>query len=617
MAYKIEIQHNKASLRKRLLMGSIGFTALLIVIMSYLGHGVLMELERDFERDYFSQQAPLVSSIVRTQPSLSSLLPANVIAVLDKDMPLYQRNDIDSSTVTLVSANTESFTSVNQQHYYTQYYTSNQPGEGLTIIWRTKDLTEVSAEIVNTLSIAAFITFWIAVWIALLMSAFIARRFENANQKLAQLALEDPLTKLANRNALLANNLFASSRGVLFFIDLDRFREINNALGHSMGDRMLFAFAQRLISLVDDSALVYHYRSDEFIVCMPDVRQDEVINRAFTLLYDCREPLYIGNSAFEISCSIGAASYPEQGHHPEMLIRNAENAMHRAKRLRLGVQLYNERLAYNSTIKVTLRSQLRSALTNREFILYYQPKVEISSGRLAGSEAIVRWNHPDEGLLQPGLFIDLVEQSGIIHAFTRYTLELAVQQIRQWEALGFDLPVSVNLSAYNLLDSAFIPFVKKLLDDSGIKPSLLEFELTESATMVDIAVSRRVLTNFREMGIKTSIDDFGTGMSSFAYLRELDINTVKLDQSFITSITTEPRDARIVEGIISMCHNLGIETVAEGVESQEQASLLAELDCQIAQGYFYGRPMPESEITLLLHSKNHLPGGSTMQTFIP
>lgn len=617
MANKIEIQHNKASLRKRLLMGAIGFTALLIVIMSYLGHGVLMELERDFERDYFSQQAPLVSRIVRSQPSLSRLLPANVVAVLDKGKPLYQRDDIDNSTVSQVSTNTGAFTRVNQQHYYTQYYASAEPGDGLTIIWRTKDLTMVSAEIVDTLSIAAFVTFWIAVWIALLMSAFIARRFENANQKLAQLALEDPVTKLANRNALLANDLFASGRGVLFFIDLDRFREINNALGHNMGDRMLFAFAQRLLSLVDDSARVYHYRSDEFVVCMPDVKQDEVVNRAFTLLYDCREPLYIGNSAFEISCSIGAASYPEQGHHPEMLIRNAENAMYRAKRLRLGVQLYNERLAYNSTIKVTLRSQLRSALTNREFILYYQPKVEISSGRLAGAEAIVRWNHPDEGMLQPGLFIDLVEQSGIIHAFTRYTLELAVKQIKQWEDLGFDLPVSVNLSAYNLLDNAFIPFVKKLIDDSGIRPSLLEFELTESATMVDIAVSRRVLTNFREMGIKTSIDDFGTGMSSFAYLRELDINTVKLDQSFITSITTEPRDAGIVEGIISMCHNLGIETVAEGVESQEQAALLADLDCQIAQGYFYGRPMPESDITMLLHRKNHLPPGRTVKTFIP
>ena len=611
MAYKIEIQHNKASLRKRLLMGSIGFTALLIVIMSYLGHGVLMELERDFERDYFSQQAPLIANVVQYEPALSSLLPANVIAVLDQGVPLYQRNDIDSSTVAQVASRIESFTEVNQQHYYTQYFANAAPGDGLTIVWRTRDLTEVSAEIVNTLSIAAFVTFWIAVWVALLMSAFIARRFENANQKLAQLALEDPLTKLANRNALLANHLFASGRGVLFFIDLDRFREINNALGHSMGDRMLFAFAQRLLSLVDDTALVYHYRSDEFIVCIPDVSQDEVINRAFTLLYDCREPLYIGNSAFEISCSIGTASYPEQGHHPEMLIRNAENAMHRAKRLRLGVQLYNERLAYNSTIKVTLRSQLRSALTNKEFRLYYQPKVEISSGRLAGTEAIVRWNHPDEGLLQPGLFIDLVEQSGIIHAFTRYTLELAVRQIKHWQDSGFNLPVSVNLSAYNLLDNAFIPFVKKLLDDSGIEPSLLEFELTESATMVDIAVSRRVLTNFREMGIKTSIDDFGTGMSSFAYLRELDINTVKLDQSFITSITTEPRDARIVEGIISMCHNLGIETVAEGVESQEQATLLAELDCQIAQGYFYGRPMPEGDITLLLHNTNKHPPGST------
>ena len=606
MANIVEIQHNKASLRKRLLMGSIGLSTLLIGIITYLGHGILMDLERDFETEYFNQQGPLIAKAITLETEPQTIIPDSVVAVFNNTTLLFQRADIDSSTVSQLNSTPDKFREINNQRYYRQYFPSSENNDPLTIIWRTKDQTVVSSEIINTLSIAAFITFWIAVWIALLMSAFIAKRFETANDKLAQLALEDPLTKLANRNALLANTVFNEGNGALFFIDLDRFREINNALGHSMGDRMLFAFAQRLSGLVEETATVYHYRSDEFIICLPDVASDEVLTRAFTLLLQCREPLFIGNSAFEISCSIGAARYPDHGHHPEMLIRNAENAMHRAKRLRLGVQIYNDRLAYNSTIKVTLRGQLRSALTNNEFVLYYQPKVDIRQKRLAGVEAIVRWNHPDEGLLQPGLFIDLVEQSGIIHAFTRYTLELAVKQIKAWSRLGYELPVSVNLSAYNLLDSAFIPFVRELLDKSNIKPELLEFELTESATMVDIAVSRRVLANFREMGIKTSIDDFGTGMSSFAYLRELDINTVKLDQSFIAGITHEPRDAKIVEGIVSLCRNLNIEIVAEGVESQEQADVLEQLHCYIVQGYFYGRPVPASEITINLNGHERL-----------
>ncbi|AYA64109.1 putative bifunctional diguanylate cyclase/phosphodiesterase [Alteromonas sp. RKMC-009] len=606
MPHRVEIQHNKASLRKRLLAGSTGLSMLLIGVLCYLGHGILIELETDFEKQYFDSQMPFISTLA-SQPAINKkLMPDAVMMVKRGPVILYQKSGIADLPDTLAANAGEPVTEFNNLRLYIRELPSTADEAPLTVIWRTKDLTEISSQIVNTLSVAGFITFWVAVWAALLMSAFIARRFEQANNTLERLALEDALTKLPNRNALLSGDTFNSTYGALFFLDLDRFREINDALGHAMGDRMLFAFSQRLKNIAGKGVKVYRYRSDEFVIWHPDLPADDVLSRSFTLLYDCREPLFIGNSAFEVSCSIGVACFPEHGHHPEMLIRNAENAMHRAKKLRLGVQIYNERLAYNSTIKVTLRSQLRSALHNKEFVLHYQPKVEIGSGRLAGAEAIVRWQHPEEGLLQPSLFIDLVEQSGIIHAFTRYTVEMAVNQIKTWSSYGFELPVSVNLSAYNLMDSAFIPFVRSLLEKSGIKPALLEFELTESATMVDIAVSRRVLSDFREMGIATSIDDFGTGMSSFAYLRELDIHTVKLDQSFIRGLAEGNRDAKIVEGIVSLCRNLGIDVIAEGVETQQQASLLTRLDCHIAQGYLYGKPMPAKDILSVMQDGTSL-----------
>ncbi|QPG06743.1 EAL domain-containing protein [Salinimonas marina] len=274
--------------------------------------------------------------------------------------------------------------------------------------------------------------------------------------------------------------------------------------------------------------------------------------------------------------------------------------MLRAKRMRLGIQVYNDRLAHNNTVEVTLRSQLRTALQQNQFELYYQPKVSLHNGKLCGAEAIVRWNHPDEGLLSPAYFIDLVEQSGIVHAFTRYTIESAVKQIKQWEDDETPLPVAVNLSAYNLMDTAFVPFVEKTLATSGIDPARLEFELTESATMVDISVSKRMISAFNSLGIRTSIDDFGTGMSSFAYLRELNVHTIKLDRAFITDVATNAKDEKIVEAMIALCHNLGIQVVAEGIEQQGQATLLKQLGCDVGQGYFFGKPAPHTDIDALL-----------------
>ena len=620
MPENLELIKSDSNLRKRLLLGSILLSVLVISIFCYVGYTLLLEMEKDMERQSFEEQyidvkellAPLFAQqkdndSLTLVPHDLSILADKILLIEFSGQEIYRDPRLAPQTFLQPLQQTGFFDEGDSQYYVHSDILPdlNLP---LTVIWQSSDMNKVSEHVISRLSVAAFLTFWLSIWSALLMSAFIAKRFESANRSLEKLALVDNLTRLYNRNALLSGLDLKDNKGALMFLDLDRFRDINDALGHDMGDKLLQAFSVRLRHITSGNDQLYRYRSDEFIVWIPDLHPDDVMSRAFTLLYECREPLNIGKSAFEIGCSIGVACVPEHGHLPETVVQNAETAMLRAKRMRLGIQVYNERLAYNSTIEVTLRSQLRSALHQNQFELYYQPKVTLANGKLSGVEAIVRWNHPEQGLLPPGHFIDLIEQSGIVHAFTRYTVESAVNQISQWQKQGTPLPVAVNLSAYNLMDSAFIPFVENLLSESGIPPALLEFELTESATMVDISVSKRMIKAFNQLGIKTSIDDFGTGMSSFAYLRELDVHTIKLDRAFIVDMLTNHKDARIVESMISLCHSLGIYVVAEGIEQQEQLALLRKMGCDTGQGYFFGKPAQSHAINALLNSPTPLTG---------
>ncbi len=614
MPDNLELVKSDSSLRRRLLLGSVLLSVLVITIFCYVGYSLLLEMEKDLERQAFEEQyadvQTLLAPVIENDTPVSSLslvprdlsILAEDILIIELDNQELYRDPRLAPQTYLQPLKQSGFFEESGDEYYVH---SNilPSGKPLTVIWRSVDMQKISERVISRLSVAAFLTFWLSVWSALIMSAFIARRFESANRNLEKMALIDNLTKLYNRNALLTSLDIQDKQGAFMFLDLDRFRDINDALGHDMGDKLLKAFSQRLRLMSDNTMQLYRYRSDEFVIWIPNIPSDEVMNRAFTLLYECREPLNIGKSAFEIGCSIGVACAPEHGHLVETLVQNAENAMLRAKRMRLGIQVYNERLAYNSTVEVTLRSQLRSALQQKQFELYYQPKVNLTNGELSGVEAIVRWNHPDEGVLPPAHFIDLIEQSGIVHAFTRYTVEWAVNQIKMWEDQGTPMSVAVNLSAYNLMDSAFIPFVERLLASSGITPALLEFELTESATMVDVAVSKRMINAFNRLGLKTSIDDFGTGMSSFAYLRELNVHTVKLDRAFIMNIAENSKDARIVEAMITLCHNLDIRVVAEGIEQQNQVTLLRSLNCDTGQGYFFGKPTPASSIDALLSAR--------------
>ena len=612
MPDKLELIKSDSNLRKRLLLGSVLLSLLVITIFCYVGYNLLLEMEKDLERQAFEEQYADVKTLlgpvitgsgvdegVSLVPRDLSILAEDILIIEFDQNELYRDPRLAPQTFLQPLKQTGFFTS-GEDEYYVHSDILAENKKPLTVIWKSADMSTISEHVISRLSVAAFLTFWLSIWSALIMSAFIARRFENANKSLEKLALIDNLTKLYNRNALLSGLDVKNKSGALMFLDLDRFRDINDALGHDMGDRILKAFALRLRQLMRTQTKLYRYRSDEFVVWFPNLNPDDVMSRAFNLLYECREPLIIGKSEFEIGCSIGVACAPEHGEDTETLVQNAENAMLRAKRMRLGIQVYNDRLAHNNTVEVTLRSQLRTALQQNQFELYYQPKVSLHNGMLCGAEAIVRWNHPEEGLLSPAYFIELVEQSGIVHAFTRYTIESAVKQIKQWEDNQTPLPVAVNLSAYNLMDTAFVAFVEKTLAASGINPARLEFELTESATMVDIAVSKRMISAFNSLGIRTSIDDFGTGMSSFAYLRELNVHTIKLDRAFITDVATNAKDEKIVEAMIALCHNLGIQVVAEGIEQQGQATLLKQLGCDVGQGYFFGKPAPYRDIDALL-----------------
>ncbi|MCW8090276.1 putative bifunctional diguanylate cyclase/phosphodiesterase [Alteromonas sp. ASW11-130] len=625
MSARLRLLKENSQIRKRMLIGSVGLTLIVISIFSYLGSDMLLNLESRIAQRTFNNQLNGITHAIAKHPEwldktkndpAAEPIPAYLLPV-QRDLvalflgsEIFYRSQSNASSFAIdyssINQSTLGFASINNTPVFVNRKWSDKLKQPVVAVWLAKSHHVATNQIVNQFTLTAILTFLVAVWAAVVISALITRRFEKANRLLQKMALVDSLTHLPNRNALFNNLSLSGNTGAIFFIDLDRFKEVNDVMGHDAGDSLLIAFAQRLTEIAGEKVNVYRYRSDEFVLWHPDLPPEKANQWAFSLLYQSRDALAMPDYTFEIGCTIGVACFPLHGNNISTLLKNAENAMHRAKQLRLGIEIYNDEHGYDSGLQVALRSQLYQALQQRQFQLYYQPKVKMDSQELMGVEAIVRWHHPDEGTLLPASFIDLVEQSGIIHSFTRYTVEEAVNQIKLWSKQGFNVPVSVNLSAYNLLDDAFIGFVETLLAQTGICPSLLEFELTESATMVDIDVSKHMIKTFKQMGIKTSIDDFGTGMSSFAYLRELDVQTVKLDRSFVKNIHQGEKDERIVGGIVSLCRSLSIDIIAEGVETAKQAEILQGLDCHFAQGFLFGKPVPSALLQSLFPSQKLL-----------
>jgi diguanylate cyclase (GGDEF)-like protein len=412
-------------------------------------------------------------------------------------------------------------------------------------------------------------------------------------------ALHDTLTGLPNR-ALLADRferaLSSSRRGGtatgLLLIDLDRFKEINDTFGHHYGDALLTQVGPRLAGVLRDVDTVARLGGDEFAVLLPDVHTvHDVTAVAVKLRAALQAPFHVAGVDLDVDASIGAVLSGEHGNDPSSLLQRADIAMYVAKSRNLDMFVYDPAVDGHSPAKLALLGDLRRALDLGQLLLHYQPKVSIGTGEVVGVEALVRWAHPDRGLLFPDAFIPLAEHTGLIGPLTRYVLDAALAQARSWADAGQPLTVSVNLSARNLLEEHLPEQVADLLSTHGVPPELLELEVTESAIMTEPARAQQLLHGLAALGIRLSIDDFGAGYTSLGQLKTLPVTELKIDKSFVLTMTEDTSSALIVHSVIDLGHNLGLTLIAEGVETEEALTALAGYGCDLAQGYYLCKPI--------------------------
>ena len=430
-------------------------------------------------------------------------------------------------------------------------------------------------------------------------------------------SMHDALTGLPNRLLLqdrLAQTIQHSSRKGqelwLVSIDLDRFKFTNSRLGHKGGDRLLQIVAARLQAAVRPVDTVARLGGDEFaLLLLPDhgataPRADQLQR----VLDSLAAPLVLDNTELFLTCSAGIAAFPSDSREPGVLAERADIAMFRAKEMGgNNYQFYTAAMNERLGERLRIDSALRTALERREFELHFQPQVDSDSGRIFGMEALIRWRHPDMGMVAPNRFIPLAEETGLILPIGQWVLRTACRQLRDWQRAGrATLRMAVNVSARQLAEPDFVHSVTEVLADTGLSPACLELELTESAVMHDVAHAMSVMRELKKLGVMLAIDDFGTGYSSLAHLKRFEIDVLKIDQTFVRDLAADPDDAAIVATIIALADNLGLEVISEGVETEEQVTFLRRHGCRQMQGYFFGRPMPAAAFLEMLEKNEAL-----------
>ncbi|HEY0848208.1 MAG TPA: EAL domain-containing protein [Noviherbaspirillum sp.] len=483
-----------------------------------------------------------------------------------------------------------------QAFYDEMWRTLEETGQWKGEIWNRRKSGEIYPEWLSISSVrddAGALSHYVGVFSDI-------TEIKRSQEKVSFLAYHDPLTQMPNRllfNDRLTQGIQRASREkttfAVYFIDLDHFKHVNDSLGHHVGDRLLKEVAAQLQAQLRKTDTIARLGGDEFIVMVEDVdgpRGASLVAEKLASIFN--KPIALEGHELYVTASIGICLYPMDGADVNTLIRNADAAMYRAKNHgRNQFHFYEQEMTAYAIERLELESAIRKALINNEFVLCYQPQIDLKTQRIVGAEALVRWNHPELGLLAPNRFVPLAEDTGLIGNLGEWVLRSACHQVSQWRQAGFILPkIAVNLSVRQLEKKGFAQMVAGILDEYGMDPSSLELELTESVLM-QTKEAFKVLEELDALGAHLSVDDFGTGYSSLSYLKQLPIHKLKIDRSFISDVTADGNNEAIVRAVIAMAKTLGLSAVAEGVESDEQAAFLRREGCDHAQGFLYGRPL--------------------------
>jgi diguanylate cyclase (GGDEF)-like protein len=442
------------------------------------------------------------------------------------------------------------------------------------------------------------------------------KSLKESKEKFRHAAFHDPLTNLPNRSLFLETLKFILEKHkqtpnynfAILFLDLNRFKTINDSLGHSTGDRLILAVAKRLTDLARNGDLVARFGGDEFGIILNSVTGiEEVIVLADSIKQQLADPFHIGQRAVFSSVSIGIAVGNKDYNGAEEILRDADIAMYHAKENEKGIAVFNRSMHTRALTLLQVETDLRHALERGELCAYFQPIVELETMKLVGFESLIRWNHPTKGLVPPGDFIPISEETNLVIPMTLWILRHSCEQIVRWQRMSpFNekLFISVNLSGKHFADKQLVNQVKRVLDDTGMDPACLKLEITESAVMGNAEAAIQMLKQLKTLGVQLSIDDFGTGYSSLSYLHRFPIDTLKIDRSFVSTMEDGSENGEIVRTVITLAKVLGMNVIAEGIETVHQVHQLRILNCEYGQGYIFSRPLPIVETEHLIEDRN-------------